>query len=192
MSSVLEAARVCSIFELLEWEMPRRSGDDWQWKCRNFRAEATRISQRILFEHASRPVKDPNTVALNAATKERLRFHLGQMRGIIEKDATPGWKKQDLYEAIAELEREIDKARTRLAAVFDVFGKALEGSETFMDTLRKVVTIIQDAKVTESQSAMLAAPVEPKRIEAPKPKVLAVTKSKKNGFDKALDDEIPF
>jgi hypothetical protein len=97
MSSVLEAARLCRISELLEWDMPRRNGDDWQWACRNFRADAARVSQRILFEHASRPVKDPNTVALDAATKERLRFHLGQVRGIIDNDPMPDWKKKAMF-----------------------------------------------------------------------------------------------
>ena len=198
MSSVLEAARVCSIFDLLEWEMPARSNEDWQLRCRNFRAEATRTSQRILFEHASRPVKDPNTVALDAATKERLRFHLGQVRSIIDKDSMPEWRKQDLFSAIAELEREIDKSRTRLAAVLDVVGKAFGGSEPIMDALLKVVTIIQDNKAAEKEKAKLLAPVEPKLIEAPKPKQLSPPESnkprtnKKNSFDRALDEEIPF
>ena len=34
MSSVLEAARLCGIAELVEWEMPTRSDPNWQWKCR--------------------------------------------------------------------------------------------------------------------------------------------------------------
>src|SRR4029077_3479873 len=107
MSVVLEAAHVFNVVDLLEWQMPRRTGsDDWTWQCRDFRAEATRISQRILFQHASRPEKDPNTVALDGATKQRLRFHLEQVRGIIDKEALPDWKKQDLYDAVAELERE--------------------------------------------------------------------------------------
>lgn len=183
MSSVLEAARVFGISELLEWEMPHRSGDDWPWRCRNFRAEATRISQRILFEYASRPATDPNTVALNAATKERLRFHLGQMRGIIDREAIPAWKKQDIYEAIAELESEIDKTRTRLAAVLDVVGRAIDGNETVMDAVRKIITIVQEAKAKESSK--LTATDEPKRIAPP-------AASSSEEFTQAYDDESPF
>jgi predicted aminopeptidase len=100
----------------------------------------------------------------------------------------PDWKKQNLYEAIAELESEIDKARTRLAAILDVVGKAIEGSEKIMDALRKVVAIIQDAKTTEKEKAKLAAPAE-KQIESQKRNEL--TLPKKNSFDKSLDDEIP-
>lgn len=194
MSSVLEAARLCRISELLEWDMPRRNGDDWQWACRNFRADATRVSQRILFEHASRPVKDPNTVALDAATKERLRFHLGQVRGIIDNDPMPDWKKKDLYDSISELEREIDKARTRIAAVIDVLSKTWDGDMRAADALRQIVIIIQSAKSDENETAMLAAPQKPKQIEGPKNLAAPRRKSveRKSGVDKPLDDEIPF
>jgi hypothetical protein len=202
MSSVLEAARVFNITGLLDWEAPRRADDNWQWACREFRAEATRVSQRILFQHASRPEKDPNTVALDGATKQRLRFHVGQMRGIIDKQTMPDWWKGDLHKVLTELEREIDKARTRLAAVLDVVGKAIDGSEPVIDAVRKVVTIFQDAKAGERKKAKLAAPIElkqieppkPDQIEPPKPKKLAVAqpKPKKNGFEKPIDDEIPF
>lgn len=195
MSSVLEAARLCGISDLLEWDMPRRSGDDWQGVCRNFRADATRVSQRILFQYASTPLADPSTVALNAATKERLRFHLTQVRGIIDKDPMPDWKKQGLYDAIAELEREIDQARTRLAAVINVLGKAWDsGVRTVSDAAQQITVILQDAKSAESKTATLAAPIEQKQIEGPSssktPKRPQV--AKKGSFDIALDDEIPF
>jgi hypothetical protein len=138
MSSVIEAARVCGIDELTDWDMPARSSDKWEWICRNFRADATRISQRILFEHASRAVADPNTVALDPKTKEKLRFHLAQVRGVIDKDANmPPWKKEELYKAISDLEREIEKVRTPLTAVIDVLGKVLDGDETIRDAIRK-------------------------------------------------------
>jgi len=194
MSSVLEAARVFGIAELSKWKMPDRSGVDWRMDCRNFRAEATRVSQRILFEYATRPERDPNTVALDAATKERLRFHLNQVRGIIDTSAIPEWKKGELYEAISDLEREIDKARTRIAAVIDVLGKAWEGDVEVADALRQVVLIIQDAKEAEKVTAALGAPVEPKKLEAPRPRTLAAPKAKehKKTLDQALDDEIPF
>jgi hypothetical protein len=195
MSSVIEAARVCGIDELTDWDMPARSSDKWEWICRNFRADATRISQRILFEHASRPVADPNTVALDPKTKEKLRFHLAQVRGVIDKDATmPHWKKEELYKAISDLEREIEKVRTPLTAVIDVLGKVLDGDETIRDAIRKVFSIIQEAKATEKVPPMLPPPVAPKQIEAaPKVKTrVAASPKKKNGFEKSLDDEIPF
>jgi hypothetical protein len=194
MIEVLAAAEAFGIEELGDWRLPQDNDDRSRDICRSFRGEATKVSQRLMLKYAGVPNPDPNTVALDAATKEKLRFHLGQVRGIVDKDPMPDWKKQDLYDAIAELEREIDKARTRIAAVIDVLGKAWDGEVRAMDALRQVVTIIQDAKAAERKAAAVAAPIEPRRIEGPKPKALAAPKpkAKKNGFDKALDDEIPF
>jgi hypothetical protein len=60
--------------------------------------------------------------------------------------------------------------------------------------LRQIITIIQDAKATEKEQERLAAPVEPKQLEPPKPKVSSTPKvrQRQNGFDKPIDDEIPF
>lgn len=192
MTSVLEAARICGITELTNWELPPRIGSGWETECRNFRGEATRVSQRILFKYASRPTKDPNTVAFDPATKKRLRFHLQQMRDIVDNDAAPDWKKQDFYDAIADLEREIDKSRTRLAAVLELVGKTVEGSEPITDAVRKIVMIVQDAKIKENDQALLAPPVETKRIEGPSSNGSSGPKTSNGGFDTPLDDEIPF
>lgn len=194
MIEVLAAAEAFGIEDLVGWQLPEGGDDRSRDFCRRFRGEATKVSQRLMLKYAGVPSPDPNTVALDAATKEKLRFHLGQVRSIIDKDPMPTWKKQDLYDAITELEREIDKARTRIAAVVDVLGKAWDGEVRAMDAFRQIVTIIQDVKAAERKAAALAAPSEPKRIESPKPKALAAPKPevKKNGFDKSLDDEIPF
>jgi hypothetical protein len=191
MSSVYEAARLFEIYELLEWEMPRRT-TDWEKTCRNFRAEAARVSQRILFEQYSLQEMDPNTVALDGKTKEIVRFHLGKVRSAIDTEAMPNWRKQDIYNAIAALEAEIDKARTRLTSVLDVIGKALEVPERLMGGLLKVVGIMQEAKKAEKEKAKLVASAKPKRIEQSKGKKLALQKPEKSTFDKLLDDEIPF
>lgn len=204
MIEVKAAAEAFGIGELDRWQLPSRSDDEAQGECRNFRAEATKVSQRLMYRYAGVPDQDPNTVALDAATKEKLRFHLAQVRGIIDADPMPAWKKQELYDAIAELECEIDKARTRVGAVLDVLGRVWDGELRAVDALRQIVAIVQDAKAKERQQAKLAAPVLPKQLTAPSPELPARKEpkrlegpygghaKKKNGFDKALDEEIPF
>jgi hypothetical protein len=170
MSSVLEAARSCNISPLADWDMPEHT-KNWEATCRNFRAEANRVSQRILFEQFSQATVDPNTVALDAKAKEIIRFHLGQVRAIIDKGPIPDWKKQDIIDAIAALEREIDKARTRRAAVLEVIGKTvgdLAGkplgsvvSEILAPVL-KIVSIVEDANATEKEKAKLIAATKPR------------------------------
>jgi len=89
------------------------------------------------------------------------------------------------------LEREIDKVRTRIGAVVDVLTGVIDLPEGIRDAVRKVASLLQEAKAGEKERPLLSAPSEPKRIEAPKaPKP---PKPKKNGFGRReLDDEIPF
>ena len=145
MSSVLEAARLFNIFELSEWEMPARTSD-WRPNCQNSVQRQRAFRNASSSSNSRNRQTEPNTVALNAATKEQLRFHLGQVHAIIDKEAMPDWKKQGIYDAITALEREIDKARTQLAAVLDVVGKVLEVPEKYMGHLQKIVGIFQDAE----------------------------------------------
>lgn len=194
MSAVLAAAQVFEIDELKDWQLPSRGEANWAAVCSNFRSEATLVSQRILFRYAVKQQDDPNSVALEPALKERLRFHIGQVRGVIDEAQIQAWRKQELYDALANLEAEIDKARTHLSTVFEVVAKTWQGDIELPDALRQIITIIQDAKSKEKAAPALSASTEPKRIEGPKTKVLGAAKSKgKNGgFNKPLDDEIPF
>jgi hypothetical protein len=197
MTSVLEAARLYDISELMEWNLPARCSA-WENTCRNFRADATRVSQRILFEIHSRPGRDPNTVTLDAATKERIRHHLNEVRSIVDKAELPDWKKEDLQTAITALEAEIDKSRTRIASILDVIGKMIESPKIpeAIQKIGKVITIIQDAEAAEKEKAKLAGPPVPKRIEDKSARPIKDKRpppSNQNGsFEKDLDDEIPF
>lgn len=98
-------------------------------------------------------------------------------------------EKEDIYAAIAALEAEIDKDRTRLASIMDVVGKVIENPKISeaIQAVRKVISLLQDAKTAETKKAMLAAPVERKRIEDKRP-----ASQKPKSFEKDLDDEIPF
>ncbi|MEQ1716761.1 MAG: hypothetical protein ABL907_12375 [Hyphomicrobium sp.] len=190
MVTVLAAAQECGIDELSDEAIPSRSWENCTARCQDFRDNASRVSQRLMMRHAGN--YDPNTVAFDNKTKEKLRFHLNQLRVVVKKDAMPDWQKQEWYDAISELEAQIDKTRTALGAFLNVAGKGLSGSMPVAEAVDRVVAIVKEAKLVEAARAALNAPVAPKQIEGPKPKQLPAPKAKKNGFDKALDDEIPF
>lgn len=190
MVTVLAAAQECGIDELSGEAIPSRSWENCTARCQDFRDNASRVSQRLMMRHAGN--YDPNTVAFDNKTKEKLRFHLSQLRVVVKKDAMPDWQKQEWYDAISELEAQIDKTRTALGAFLNVAGKGLSGSMPVAEAVDRVVAIVKEAKLVEAARAALNAPVAPKQIEAPKQKQLPAPKAKKNGFDKALDDEIPF
>lgn len=194
--SVSAAAIEYGMTQLSDFELPWPTNDSAEVQCRMFRARATQLSQQLLFRHAAR--NDPNTVAFDSTTREKLRFHLSQLRAVIKKDLMPDWQKQEWFEAIATLEAQIEKSRTALVAFLDIVGKAITGSVPFAEAVGKLLSIAQEAKAVEAARAMLGAPVVPKQIEGPKTKQLPAPKTKStnggfgSGFDKALDDEIPF
>lgn len=145
MIEVIAAAEAFGVLELQNWELPEDNDDRAKNYARRFRSEATKVSQKLMFRYAGVQVGDPNTVGLDPAEKEKLRFHLIQVRGVVDKSSMPDWKKQDLYAAIASLESEIDKSRTRVGAVLDVVGRAWAGEVAPIDALRQVVMIVQEA-----------------------------------------------
>ncbi len=194
--SISAAAIEYGMTDLSDFDLPWPTDENSEAQCRMFRARATQLSQQFLFRYAAR--NDPNTVAFDQKTKDKLRFHLLQLRIVIKNDAMPDWQKQEWEEAISALEAQIDKSRTALVAFLDVAGKGLTGSVPISETIGKLVAIAKEAKFVETAREMLGAPVAPKQIEGPKAKRLAAPKAKASkggfgsGFDKALDDEIPF
>lgn len=198
MIEVSAAAEAFGIDELANWEIPDPNDQYAFAVCRRFLAAATKVSQKLMYKYAGRD-QDPNTVLLSAEAKRSAREALGEVRVIVEESSLPSWRKQDLYDAIAELEREIDKERTRLAAVLDVLGKAVGGDVPVADALRRIFMIVQDAKERAKQRAQLLPEMAPKQLPASETKALPNVplrkpplKPKRVGFDKKIDDEIPF
>jgi len=183
MAAVLAAAEAFAITELLNWELPSHHDDEQaRVSCQNFRAEATKVSQRLMLRYAGRP--DPGSVALGPKSKQIIRFHLNQVRDTIEDQShLADWVKEDLLGALAKLEHEIDKPRTPLGAVLETMANVLKGDAPIVDGVRKIITIIVEAKTKEDERAVLTAPAQPKQIEGPKRAI---------GFNKKIDDEIPF
>lgn len=196
MMEVLPAADALGIRELAEWSLPDPSDDNCESFCRRFRLEATRVSQKLMIRYAGRGDEDPNTVALTAQAKKDVRYHLGEVRAVVKESNSPSWRKNELYDAIGELELEIDKERTRLAAVLNVLGKAALGEVKVADAVGHIVMIVQEAKDQEVKRAQILSETMPKQLEAskpePKPVSKVVEKLKRSSFDKKIDDEIPF
>ena len=197
MTAVLAAAEVFVITELQDWELPTISVGNAEGVARDFRAAATKVSQKLMYRFAGIPKHDPNSASLSPAMKEKFRFHLGQVRSLIDQDPMPDWKKQEFYAAIRVLECELEKPRTSAAAVLEVVSKLWEGEKGVADVLRQIMSIYREAKSSEQQQLKLTEAAAPKLLEAPKPPVRkrkpAEEKSKKSGFEHALEEgKIPF
>lgn len=189
MSIVLPAAKHYGIEALSSWEQPP-AGADWQLYDA-FIADVDYAITALRLKNIER--RGAHSVALDADAKTKLRQMLNHIRETVDKLDISVAKKEALYKRINALQDEIDRDRTRyeaFAALFieaaDDAGEAAKRLEPVVRLIERVGAAIGVAKRSEVSQPKLPPRKEPKRIEPPKPN------GKKNGFDKALDDEIPF
>jgi hypothetical protein len=123
------------------------------------------------------------SVRFDETTKEKVRHHLKQLRGIFDKLEVDESKREVLFEKLNELEQEVDRDRTRFDRFADlaietagVIGEAAERSKV-LNVLDAIARVFWGAKTEEKKR--LPPPVPPKRI-APPPK------------RDDMNDEIPF
>ena len=192
MVTVLAAAQEFGIDDLSGYEIPWRSEDGCDDRCRMFRAEATRISQRLLFRHGTQT----KSVALDAATKEKISHWLKQMRKSVQQADVSVEKKDRLFGLIDQLQAEVDHERTPVQAVGELWvtictymGEGVKNLEPVARFVERVGGALGLAKQEEDALPKLPPLRDRQRLEPPQN---AASKKDKNGFDKALDDEIPF
>ena len=194
MSIVLPAAKHYGIAALSNWERPDESNETWQTYMRFIGDVDYAISELRLrsIERAKQ-----HSVALDAATKMKLRHLLAEVRETVDKLEVSVAKKDRLYTRINALQDEIDRDRTRyqsFAALVieaaDDAGEAATRLEPVVRLIERIGAAIGVAKRSEEATPKLPPRPEQKRIEH-KPRFVAPRNGSK-GFNKAIDDEIPF
>lgn len=123
------------------------------------------------------------TVAFDPATKAVLHHHLNQIRGVVDKSSDTEWKKDALRARINALAAEIDFGRSGYEKFTALVGGLANTTREAWDQVSPMVKALMSAvdSAKEKETASLPAPAEKKQIE-----------HQKNGFDKQIDDEIPF
>jgi hypothetical protein len=190
MNLVVAAAKHYGIAPIDEWEETTSKPNSFQ-SFSAFTAAVDRTTLEIRLR--SKDQSKRQSVFLDAATKLKMRHHLNQVRAMVDEAAISADKKDSLYRCISALEIEIDRDRTRMQAFYDLFiktctvaGEGAKAAEPLIQAVERLgaaVGIAQESAVRPR----LPAP-ETKKIEDKTRK----EKSNQNGFDKALDDEIPF
>lgn len=201
--TVLAAADACGITELQGWKTPDRRDQDRIETCQDFRDAASRVSQRMLFRYGTRTYM----VALDAATKLKISHLLTQMREAVQHAPVASEKKDRLFAMIDKLQGEVDRDRTPVHAIGELYltictyaAEGVEKLEPVSKFLQSVGGALGIAHKKEEAQAKLPPPKETKRIEAdtkqgygaPENGGYGAPVKKKNGFEKPLDDEIPF
>lgn len=125
------------------------------------------------------------TVAFDAATKLKLRHHLDQIREVVDNSHDTESKKDALRACIAALAAEIDMGRSSFEQFTDVVGALGNLTRETWDKVSPMVKVLMGTvhEAKEKEIERLPAPTAKKQIE---------DKTKRNGFDKQLDDEVPF
>lgn len=187
---VSAAAIEFGITELADFELPYPTDETSERKCRMYRAQATQVSQRLLFRHGTNNA----TVGLDASTKEKIGHWLKQMREAVQAADVAREKKDRLFALIDQLQAEVDRERTPVHAAGQLWvtictymgegaKKALEPATPLIERICGALGLAKKAE--EAQSKRLPPAKETKRIEGP-------NALKRNGSQKMLDEEIPF
>ena len=180
------AADACGIDELMTFELPWPSNEDAEDRCRMFRANATRVSNRLMFSENGKV----NSVALDHATKQKLSHWLNGMRETVACAEISEEKKDRLLTLINKLQAEVDRERTPVQAAGELWlsvctyiAQGAKRLEPVSQAIQKFGAALGAARETEDTPRQISSRQAPKRIEPPQ---------KKNEFSKDLDDEIPF
>jgi hypothetical protein len=195
MSVVLPAAKHYRIAALSRWERPDDSDDCCQTYDR-FIADVDYSISDLRLRSAERLRQ--HSVELDEATKIKLRHLLAQVREVVDKLDISVAKKDRLYGRINALQKEIDRERTRYQTFADLLIEAADDAGEAATRLEPVVRLIERvgaalgvAKRGEEAKPKLPPRQDRKRIEPPKRPFIS-PKNGGRGFDKAIDDEIPF
>jgi hypothetical protein len=186
MVAVLAAAEEYGIDELVDYNLPWRGDQNYDQRCRMFRAQATRLSHRFLLRYGTKN----KTVALDTATKKKISHWLSKVRELIQNAEIAAEKKDRLFALVDDLQAEVNRERTPVRAAGDLWmtvctyvGKGFKELEPVAQFVQQIGSAIGIANDSEATRPRLPGRRDPKRIEPPK---------KDNPFDKELDDEMPF
>lgn len=190
-NSTIAAARALKIDFFSRWNTPRIDDDVYQIYLA-FSLVVAEYRMQVRIRHSRRMKR--YSVALDSATKQKIRHHLTQLKELTDKLEIPTAKREAIYAKIVALEMEMERERTRFevfaalaletATVVGEVGEKLEPWRKFIDSIANLIGV---AKGKDTQNPALPSPEERKQIEPPKNQVPSPGKK-----DLRSDDEIPF
>jgi hypothetical protein len=194
-SRTLAARTELSLNVLENWRVPAARDLDSDL-YRNFIGDVDHYRTILEIRHSRRD--KGLTVKFDATTKAKLRHYVEQLRELIARLEIDDWKRDDLSAAINAFELEIDRDRSRIGIVGQLFvtcggilGDTAEAAEPARKWLDSISRLIWGSEMQEriervpSSESRRKIPAPPRQIEPPKrPDGL--------GLRPSLDDEIPF
>lgn len=195
MNVALAAAKGYDVSPFSEMEVPRAKNFDHD-VFQQFQYDLDHYVAQLAIGGAARGRRE--TVDIPPKAKDRIRSHLGALRECIEKSNLPDRKREKLLDKVDALNEELEKRRVNLLkatgvviAVLGTPGSLWGSAEVVSRLATNIMQIVSEAKVAEDEERMLTSPEPMKAITAPRmaeDRTPRVTK----GYDRDLDDEIPF
>ncbi|MER8376265.1 hypothetical protein [Mesorhizobium sp. M1406] len=193
MSAVIAAAKSLDIPGIKDSSSPYNDKGVWD-AFEGFETDVMNLTIQIEINHARRRKK--YSVALDGATKQKIRHYIEQIRMAVEESDIPQDKREAIFKKLGELTLEVDRDRTRFEIVADAIRRVArlsgdverEAAEPWWKWIKLIFGEIDDAKEKEPQTS-LPTPEERKRLEPPRKQLPS---PKEETFGRDLDDEIPF
>lgn len=193
-SEVHAAAEVCGIADVSSCALPA-IGCRVEQSYLDFMEEVGRCTARLRMRIG---LKREFSVALDEATKTKLRHLISSIKTAVHDAAATTERKEALYACIQRLEDEIERERTRMAIIGDAFFRVCaglsEGAKLLEPTVRLIERIgaaLGTAIVRADDQQRLPPPATRKRIEPPKSSRTSKKGTTASDFG-YLDEDIPF
>ena len=140
--------------------------------------EVDRLRTRVQIRSSIR--NKAYSVRFDAATKQKVRHLLNQIKEIVDEVELDDRKKEALYSKINALANEVDRDRTHVQAfgalvveVAGIVGEAADKMEPARKWLDSIAKCFGTAKSHEDANPQLAPHREPKKIEPPRKRLPA-------------------
>jgi hypothetical protein len=190
MNSTLAAARELGITYFERWERPPLGRDLYE-NYRSFSLAASQYTTQVRIRHSRRAKR--YSVALDAATKQKIKHHLDQLKEIAGSLELSLVKRESILGKILALEMEMARERTRFEVIAalvlesaTVVGQAGEKLEPWRKWIGSITNLFGLAKDKDVHNPSLPSPEERKQIEPPKRQLPAPPSVND------VDDDVPF
>jgi hypothetical protein len=178
-NSTLAGAHGLQIDHFSKWETPTfkqniaSTHDQVYDTYRAFSLAVAEYTMQVRIRHSRRAKR--YSVAIDSATKSKIRHHLTQLKELTEKLEIPIAKREAIYAKIVALEMEMERERTRFEVIAalvletaSVVGQAGEKLEPWRKWIDSIASLFGHAKDKDTQHPSLPLPEDRKRLDPPK------------------------
>jgi hypothetical protein len=162
-NKVLAAAREYKIDSLKKWDVPSVDSDQLYAAYRQLAANVDFFATQLRIRRAGRNRR--NSVGLDGNTKAKIHQYIQKIRTVLNKFELPEPKRDALFSKLDAFALEVDRSRTNLQSVTDVYltvctaiGEGFNRLEPVRKFIDSIAALMGKAKETEDSLRALPAP----------------------------------